>query len=59
MGTSSFISSFIKDALPKDVHHMNFFPKMGDVWITFEILTHYFMQQPSNFLNAHLSPSFS
>jgi hypothetical protein len=37
MGTSSFISSFIKDALPKDVHHMNFFPKMGDVWITFEI----------------------
>jgi hypothetical protein len=45
LGTSSFTSSFIKDALLEDVWHGNLFPKMGDAHVAFKILTHYFMQQ--------------
>lgn len=31
LGISSFRSSFIKDALLKDVQHVDLLPKMGDV----------------------------
>jgi len=44
MGTSLFISSFIKDVLLEDVWHVNLFPRMGDIHVTFGILTHYFVQ---------------
>jgi hypothetical protein len=47
LGTSSFTSSFIRDALLKDVQDVDLLLKMGDVQITFGIITHYFMQQSS------------
>jgi hypothetical protein len=31
LGTSSFTSSFIKNALLEDVWHVDFLPRMGDV----------------------------
>jgi len=40
LGTSSFTSSFIKNAFKKDVQHIDLFPRMGDVQITYEILTY-------------------
>jgi len=43
---SSFISSFIKNALLKDVHHVDLLLKMDDVQVAFGIITHYFMQWP-------------
>jgi hypothetical protein len=50
LGTSSFTLSFIKYALVKDVHHVDFFLRMGDVLLAFGILTYYFIQRPSYFL---------
>jgi hypothetical protein len=52
LDTSSFPSSFIKDILLEDVQHVDLFPKMGDVQVSFEILTHYFVQQPSYLLGC-------
>jgi len=46
----TFISSFIKDALLKDVWHVNLLPKIDDVQITFGIVIHCFVQHPSYFL---------
>jgi len=46
LGTSLFISSFIKNVVLKDVRHVNLFPRMGDVQVIFGILIHYFVQQP-------------
>jgi hypothetical protein len=40
LDTSSFTSSFIKDALLKDVWHVDLLLKLGDVKVTFGILTH-------------------
>ncbi len=57
LSTSSFTSSFIKDAMLEDVRHVDLFPKMGDVKVAFGILTHYFMQQPSHLLQC--TPPFS
>jgi hypothetical protein len=50
--TSSFTSSFIKNALLKDVQHVDILLKKGDVQVAFGILTHYFMQWPSYFLQC-------
>ncbi len=50
LGTSSFISSFIKNAMLEDVWHVDLLLKMGDVQVTFRILIHCFMQWPSYFL---------
>ncbi len=52
LGTSSFTSSFIKDALLEDVWHVDLLPKMGDVQVAFGILTHCFMQWPSYLLRC-------
>jgi hypothetical protein len=38
--TSSFKSSFTKYTLLENVQHVDLFPKLGDVQIAFEILTH-------------------
>jgi len=43
LGISSFTSSFIKNAMSKDVRHVDLFSRMGDVQVAFGILTHYFM----------------
>jgi len=40
----------MKDAMLKDVRHVNLFLRMGDVQVTLRILTHYFVQQLSYFL---------
>jgi hypothetical protein len=48
--TSSFTSSFIKNALLEDVRHVDLLFKMGDVQVAFGILTHYFVQRPSYLL---------
>jgi hypothetical protein len=45
LGISLFTSSFIKDALLKDVQHVDFLLKMDDVHIAFGIITHCFVQQ--------------
>ncbi len=52
LGTFIFTSSFIKDAMLENVQHMDLLPIMGDVQITFGILTHCFVQQPSSFLQC-------
>jgi hypothetical protein len=57
LGISSFTSSFIKNALLEDVRHVDLFVQMGDVHITFVILIHCFMQQPSYLLQS--TPPFS
>jgi hypothetical protein len=46
LDTSSFTSSFINNALLKDIWHVNLFLIMGDVHVAFEILSHCFMQWP-------------
>jgi hypothetical protein len=38
LSVSSFTSSFINEALLKDVWHVDLFPTMGDVQVTFGIL---------------------
>jgi hypothetical protein len=48
--TTSFASTFIKNALVKDIQHVNLLPIMGDVQVAFRIPTHYFMQRLSYFL---------
>jgi hypothetical protein len=52
LGTSSFTSSFIKDAMLEDVQHVDLFLKMDDVQVAFGILSHCFMQRPSYFLQC-------
>jgi hypothetical protein len=47
LGTSTFTSSFIKDALLKDVQHVDLLLIKGDVQVAFGTLTHCFMQWPS------------
>jgi hypothetical protein len=44
LDTSSFTSSFVNDALLKNIWHVDLFPRMGDVHVAFEILAHCFMQ---------------
>jgi hypothetical protein len=44
LGTSSFTSSFIKNALSEDVRHVNLLFRMNDVQVAFGILTHCFVQ---------------
>jgi hypothetical protein len=56
LNTSSFISSFIKYTLFKDVRHVDLLLRFGDVHVTFGILIHYFVQWPSYLL--HCTPSF-
>jgi hypothetical protein len=43
LGTLTFTSSFIKDALLKDVQHVNLLPRMGDAQMAFGILTRCFV----------------
>ncbi len=50
-----FISSFIKNVLLEDVHHVDLFFKMGDVKVTF--VTCCFVQHPSYLLRC--IPPFS
>ncbi len=57
LGTSSFISSLIKNVLLKDVHHVDLLPKIGDVQMAFGILTHCFMQWPLYLLQYTLPSS--
>ncbi len=52
MGISSFTSSFIKDAMLKDVWHV--VARISDVQVAFGILIHYFMQRPSYILQCRL-----
>ncbi len=47
LGISSFKSSFIKNTLLEDVRHVDLFFRLGDVHVTFGILTHCYAQQPS------------
>jgi hypothetical protein len=49
---SSFTSSLIKDVSLKDVQHVDFLFKIGDVQISFGIITYCFMQRPSYFLRC-------
>ncbi len=55
LGTSTFTSSFIKNAMLKYVKHVDFPPKIGDVHITFGSLIR-FMQCPS-YLLQYTPPS--
>jgi hypothetical protein len=57
LGTSSFTSSFIKDALLKDVWHVDLLFKLGDVKVAFGIFIHCFVQWPSYLLCC--TPPFS
>jgi hypothetical protein len=43
LGTSSFTSSFSKDALLEDVQHVDLLLKLNDFQVTFGILIHYFV----------------
>jgi hypothetical protein len=52
LGTSSFKSSLIKNTLLKDVRHVDLLPRLGDVQITFGILTHCYAQQSSYLLHC-------
>jgi hypothetical protein len=52
LGTLTFTSSFIKDALLEDARHVDLLPKMGDVQVAFGILTCYFVQHSSYFLQC-------
>jgi hypothetical protein len=38
LGTSFFTSSFVQNALRKDVQHMDLLPKMGDVQVAFDTI---------------------
>jgi hypothetical protein len=40
-----FTSSLSKDALDDEVQHINAFPSLGDVYVTFGILISYFVQR--------------
>jgi hypothetical protein len=44
----------MKDAMLKDVRYVDLFLRMGDVQVTLRILTHYFVQQLSYFLQCTL-----
>jgi hypothetical protein len=57
LGTSTFTSSFIKDALLEDVQDVDLLLIKGDVQIAFGILIHCFMQWPSYLLQC--TPPFS
>jgi hypothetical protein len=46
LGTLIFKSSFIKDALLKDVQYVDLILRMGDVQMAFGILTCCFVQHP-------------
>ncbi len=50
LGTLTFTSSFIKNALLKDVWHVDLLLRMGDVQVVVGILIHCFMQHPLYFL---------
>ncbi len=52
MGTLTFTSSFIKNALQKDVRHVDLLSKMDDVQVAFGILICCFMQCPLYFLQC-------
>ncbi len=57
MGTITFTSSFIKDAMLKNIQHVDLLPIMGDIQMAFGILTHCFVQCPSYFLQCTPSSS--
>jgi hypothetical protein len=59
LGTSSFTSSFIKNAMLKDVRHVDLLFTMGDVQVTFKILTYVSCNDHQIFYDAHLPPPFS
>jgi hypothetical protein len=46
LGILTFTSSFIKDAQPEDVRHVNLFLIMDDVQLTYGTLTRCFLQRP-------------
>jgi hypothetical protein len=50
-----FTSSFMKEALGKDVRHANVFLNLGDVYVTFGILFRCFAYKPSFLLCCFLS----
>jgi hypothetical protein len=54
LGTSFFTSTFIKDAMLKDVQHLNLLFRMNDVHVAFGIITYYFMQHPLYLLQCTL-----
>ncbi len=45
LGSFSFTSSFLQDALDNDVHHFNVFSKSRDVQVAFGIFIHCFAQK--------------
>jgi hypothetical protein len=47
LGTSSFTSFFMKDVLLEDVQCVDLLLRMGNVQVTFGILIHCLVQQPS------------
>jgi len=57
LGTLTFTSSFIKDALQEDAWHVDLLFKMGDVKVAFRILTCCFVQRPSYLLRCTPSSS--
>ncbi len=64
LGTLTFTSSFVKDALQEDVQHVDLLFKMGDVQVAFGILTCcfampivFFMMHTSIF-HLHRAPYF-
>jgi hypothetical protein len=52
LGTLTFTSSFVKDAIQEDDWHVDLLPKMGDVHVAFRILICCFMQRPSYLLRC-------
>jgi hypothetical protein len=49
LGNSTFTSSFIKNAMPEDVQHVELLFIVVDVHVGFKILIHSFVQHPSYF----------
>ncbi len=58
LDTLIFISSFIKNVLLEDVRHVDLLFRMGDVKVTFGIVTCYFVQHPSYLLRC-IPPFFT
>jgi hypothetical protein len=57
LGISSFTLSFIKNVMLEDVWHVNLLRIMGDAQVTFRIIIHCFVQQPSYVLRYTPSSS--
>ncbi len=58
LGTSSFMLSFIKDVLIKDVHHVDLFPRLGDIQVGLGIIIYCFLQELLYLLCCTMSSTF-